>query len=157
MSQKTSELNEIVSNQVSTLLLLTKQNIEQTIEFLQKQNNSYLNMSSVQILNVLSANTVESFNKVLIIPELGHVENNYIVLNKYFMFDSSLNSIKKIPYSLLFIENFISIENNDCGCYENKYILVPTQYNLGDDTYNVINNLNAIIDSINLNISLYQN
>lgn len=154
MLQKTKELNEFVSKQIVSILLLTKQNIEEIIEFLQKQHNPYLNFSSVQILNVLSTNTVESFNKILINSKIGYVENNYIVLTKYFEFDTLDNGIKKIPYSLLFIENFILIEK-DCSECDNKYILVPSNYNLGDNTSNVISNLEAIIDSINLNIKLY--
>lgn len=154
MLEKTKELNEFVSKQIVSILLLTKQNIEQTIEFLQKQHNPYLNNSSVQILNVLSTNTVESFNKILINSEIGYVENNYIVLTKYFEFDTLAGGVKKIPYSLLFIEKFISIEKDGCRC-DNEYILVPSNYNLGDNTANVISNLEAIIDSINLNIKLY--
>lgn len=154
MLHKTKELNEFVSKQIVSILLLTKQNMEQVIEFLQKQHNPYLNNTSVQILNVLSSNTVESFNKILINSEIGYVENNHIVLTKYFEFDSLVDGVKKIPYSLLFIEKFISIEKNDEVCGD-KYILVPSNYNVGDNTGNVINNLEAIIDSIDLNIKLY--
>ena len=107
MQQKTIELNEFISKQIVSILSLTKQNIEQTIEFLQKQQNPYLNNSSVQILNNLSANTVESFNKILIDSKIGSVEERYIVLTKYFEFDALSNGVKKIPYSLLFVEKFI--------------------------------------------------
>lgn len=154
MQHKTKELNEFTSKQIVSILSLTKKNIEHAIEFLQKQCNPYLNNSTVQILNVLSLNTVESFNKILINTEIGSVENNYIVLTKYFEFDSLANGVKKIPYSLLFIEKFISIVKNDEAC-DDTNILVPADYNVGDDVENIINNLETIIDSIDLNIKLY--
>lgn len=135
MQQKTIELNEFISKQIVSILSLTKQNIEQTIEFLQKQQNPYLNNSSVQILNNLSANTVESFNKILIDSKIGSVEERYIVLTKYFEFDALSNGVKKIPYSLLFVEKFISIQINLLANNEKQeFVLVPAQYELGENT-----------------------
>ena len=158
MQQKTIELNEFISKQIVSILTLTKQNIEQTIDFLQKQQTPYLNDSSVRILNILSANTVESFNKVLIDTKIGNVEDRYIVLTKYFEFDTLSNGVKKIPYSLLFVERFILIEINFFANNEKQeFILVPAQYELGENTTDVISNLEAIIESINLNIKLYDN
>ena len=158
MQQKTIELNEFISKQIVSILSLTKQNIEQTIDFLQKQQTPYLNDSSVRILNILSANTVESFNKVLIDTKIGNVEDRYIVLTKYFEFDTLSNGVKKIPYSLLFVERFILIEINFFANNEKQeFILVPAEYELGENTADVISNLEAIIESINLNIKLYDN
>lgn len=139
-----------ISTQIKSLLEFTKINIEQIIEFLQKQQDPYLNNSSVLMLNVLSKNTVESFNKILIDSEIGYVEKNYIILTKYFEFDSLVFGVKKIPYSLLFIEKFISIKSED-----DKNILVPSQYEIGEITADVIKNLEEIISSLDVNINLY--
>lgn len=147
---KITELNTFISNQIINLLELTKININQAIDFIQNQQNPYLNMTSVQLLNVLSKNTTESFNKILIVPELGYVENNYIVLTKYFEFDQIVQGVRKIPYSLLFVDKFMLIQNAG-----NKDILVPAQYEQGDNALDVLKNLEEIINSIDLNISLY--
>lgn len=148
--QKIVDLNMFISTQIKSLLEFTKINIEQIIEFLQKQQDPYLNNSSVLMLNVLSKNTVESFNKILIDSEIGYVEKNYIILTKYFEFDSLVFGVKKIPYSLLFIEKFISIKSED-----DKNILVPSQYEIGEITADVIKNLEEIISSLDVNINLY--
>lgn len=148
---KTNELNEFISNQVIDILEITKLNINQAIDFIQSQKNPYLNLASIQLLNILSINTVESFNKILIDSKLGYVENNYIVLTKYFEFDSLVQGIKKIPYSLLFVDKFMTIQN-----MENENILIPTQYEQGENSLDVLKNLEEIINSIDLNISLYQ-
>lgn len=148
---KTIELNEFISNQVIDILEITKININQAIEFIQNQKNPYLNLSSVQLLNVLSINTVDSFKKILIESKLGYVENNYIVLTKYFEFDTLFQGTKKIPYSLLFVDKFMSIENK-----EDENILIPTQYEQGENSLDVLKNLEEIINSIDLNITLYK-
>lgn len=148
---KTNELNEFISNQVIDILELTKININQAIEFIQNQKNPYLNLSSIQLLNVLSINTVDSFKKILIESKLGYVENNYIVLTKYFEFDTIFQGTKKIPYSLLFVDKFMSIENK-----EDENILIPTQYEQGENSLDVLKNLEEIINSIDLNITLYK-
>lgn len=148
---KTVELNEFISNQIINILEVTKKNINQTIDYIQNQKNSYLNFASVQLLNILSLNTAESFNKILINSKLGYVENNYIVFTKYFEFETLYQESKKIPYSLLFVDKFMSIQNN-----EDINILVPTQYEQGENSLEVIKNLEEIINSIDLNINLYK-
>lgn len=153
MNENTKQLNEFISAQVVQLLNLTKNNINDVISFLQTQNNPYLNNSSVQILNNLSFNTAESFNKILINSNIGYVEDNcvdnsYIVLTKYYTFDNTTGGQNKIPYSILFVEKFIQISNDK---------LVSANYELGDNVVNVINNLKEIIDSIDKNIILYNN
>jgi len=151
MSNKKNELNEFISNQVIDILEITKKNIVEVVEFIQNQKNPHLNLSTVRLLNLLSANTVESFNKVLISSQIALVEENYIVLTKYFDFDSLYHGTKKIPYSLLFMEKFISIQNE-----QDKNNLVPSEYEIGENTIEVINNLEEVINSIDLNIVLYK-
>lgn len=149
---KINELNKFISHQVIEILEMTKNNLNQSIEFIQLQNNPYLNISSVQLLNSLSKNTVESFDKILIGSEIGYVEPNYIVLTKYFEFDSLFQGTKKIPYSLLLVDKFMSIEFNEI---DGKYMLIPTQYEIGENVLDVLKNLEEIITIINSNILLY--
>ncbi len=151
MSNKKNELNEFISAQVIDILEITKINILESIEFIQNQKNPHLNLATVKLLNNLSTNTVESFNKILINSQIGYVEENYIVLTKYFEFDSLFQGTKKIPYSLLFMDKFISIQNE-----QNQNNLVPTEYEIGENTLEVLNNLEEIVNSIDLNITLYR-
>lgn len=148
MEENTRQLNTFISTQVVQLLKLTKNNINDIISFLQTQNNPYLNASSVQILNNLSSNTVKSFDKILINSEIAYIDNNYIVLTKYYTFDNSMGGNNQIPYSILFVEKFIQIQDNK---------LIPSNYELGDNVIDIINNLRIIIDSIDKNIALYDN
>ena len=141
MNKNTKELNKFISAQVVQLLNLTKNNINDIMAFLQTQNNPYLNPSSVQMLNNLSLNTAESFNKILINTDIGHVDGDYIVLTKYYTFDNTCGGQNKIPYSILFIEKFVKT-------LENK--LIPADYELGDNVVNIINNLKEINDSIDI-------
>lgn len=148
---KSTELNEFISNQVVEILEITKSNIVQAIEFMKNQNTPYLNHSSTQLLNQLSINTVEAFNKVLIDTEIGYIEHNHIVLTKYFIFNSSDCGTKKIPYSLLFVDKFLQTH---IICEKN--VLHPAQYELGLNVMDIINNMEEIITSIDVNILLYQ-
>lgn len=151
MSNKKNDLNEFASNQIITILESTLKNIKESIEFMQHQQNPYLNISSVNLLNSLSINTVESFNKILINSQIGFVEEKYIVLTKYFEFDSLSLGIRKIPFTLLYMDKFISIQIKPDG-----NILVPTEYQIGEITMDVINNLDEVCKSIESNIMLWK-
>ena len=148
---QTQELNEFISQQIHNVLSVTKQNINQAIEYIQSHSSPYLNISCVQMLEALSKNTVESYNKILIESEIGYVEKNYIILTKFFDFDSLINRTKVIPYSILYVENFVLVKPVE----QNKFELSIAKYEVGENVIDVISNLQLLKKNIELNIDLY--
>ena len=162
MSEQVKFLNSVVATEIINVLSPLKHNIETAINLIVSSQNCYLTVSDVEYLNSLSLKSVRALNDLIINPNLGIVNNDHITLFRYNSFNSSnkkfydtpiyensfttnnFNNISRVPYSALFLQDFIDF---DC---DNK--LVPHQYNIDDITVDVINNLTIIINIINQNI-----
>lgn len=163
--QQMTILNAFVTQQIINILKPLENNLITAIELISKSNSPTLTSSIVSFLNDISADTVRSINELIIDPELGKVENNYIVLYKYFSFNSSnrgtyepiydtplpKNNVKKICFQLLYLQEFI-LTIDVC----NKHKLAPNKYNVNDISSNVIENLTIIINIINRVIKNYE-
>lgn len=167
MSPQSEKLNEFVSQQVNNCLSPLKNNLEFALEQIKQSNSPYLSSSLIEMLNNLSKDTVQAINFLILNANLGSINENYIILYKFFSFNSSNGcaannpiydrpctnvNLKKINYQLLYLENFIIIEEkNEHGK------LIPRVYNNKDNSIDVYENLTIIIEIIQRVLNAYEN
>ena len=166
MSEQTKILNSVVATEIINVLSPLKNNVESVIEKIISSQNPYLTVSDVEYINSLSVKSVNALNNLILNPGLGVVKCDYITLfrfnsfnssNKFYLntpiYDKSISSnnfdnLNKVPYSALFLQNFIDIDNDR--------ILVPHNYTVNDISFVVIENLTTILEIIDNNIKNYQ-
>jgi hypothetical protein len=162
-------LNKFNSQQILNVLIPLEKHLKTSVELIDKSNSPTLTSSIVSLLNNLSVDAVHAINDLIIKPQLGKVDENSIILYKYYSFNSSYsgksepiydntppkNNVKKVEYQLLYLDNFILISKNPSqNC--SPYSLEPNEYNIHDNSINVIKNLTTIINIINRVIDNYK-